>query len=135
MPSTAQERLAAQANLSTGPVVIGITASTQTSHTKKFTIAVTDVAGEAVEAAVRLRAQWLDGAALLATTSVATLAETGSGAEVSTTAKPSLIIDTSAAGAAEISVTDVVGSGMSGYLLVEPLNRPGASQVLAATLS
>ena len=49
-----------------------------------------------------------------------TQAETGAGSEVSTTAKARLQILTSAAGVAEVSVTDVAGgSGATIYMLVE----------------
>lgn len=56
-----------------------------------------------------------------------TLAETGAGAEISTTAKPSLLFSTSSTGAAEVSVTDVAGaSGLTVYLEVRPAPDLGA---------
>jgi len=58
-----------------------------------------------------------------------TLAETGAGAEVSTTAKPTLLFTTDANGAATISVTDVAGaSGLSVYLEVAPVSVPAGAK-------
>ncbi len=63
-----------------------------------------------------------DATGILAVAAAFTMAETGAGAEVSTTAKPRLIFTTSAAGAATLSVTDVAtGSGKKLWLKVEPL--------------
>jgi len=55
-----------------------------------------------------------------------TLAETGAGAEVSATAKPTLLFTTDAAGAAVISATDVAsGSGATLYLAIYPVGTTG----------
>tara|TARA_R110000824_G_scaffold377727_1_gene569073 strand:+ start:119 stop:535 length:417 start_codon:yes stop_codon:yes gene_type:complete len=52
---------------------------------------------------------------------VFTMAETGAGSEVSTTAKPALLFATDAAGSATLSVTDVAGgSGLTTFLHVSP---------------
>jgi hypothetical protein len=62
-----------------------------------------------------------DADMLLSLVGAFTMAETGAGAEVSTTAKPRLLFTTSAAGAATLSVTDVAtGSGATVYLEVRP---------------
>lgn len=54
------------------------------------------------------------------------LAETGAGTAVTGTTRATLLVTTSAAGAATIAVTDVAGaSGATVYLKVEPLNKPG----------
>jgi hypothetical protein len=51
-----------------------------------------------------------------------TMAETGAGAEVFGSGTPTLVFTTSAAGVAEISVTDVAGgSGKSPLLVISPL--------------
>ena len=64
-----------------------------------------------------------DAAGLLAESTAFTIAETGAGAEVSTTAKASLIFTTSAAGAASLTVHDVAGaSGASLFLEVSPFS-------------
>jgi hypothetical protein len=64
-----------------------------------------------------------------------TLAETGDGAEVSTTAKARLIFTTSAAGAATISITDVAGgSGTTVYLSIRRIFTSNDRAVDAAPL-
>jgi len=63
-----------------------------------------------------------------------TMAETGTGAEVSTTANATLIITTAADGAAVVGVTDVPGaSGKTVYLQVTPLGDLGPIKYLALT--
>tara|TARA_R100000329_G_scaffold117445_1_gene96667 strand:+ start:83 stop:490 length:408 start_codon:yes stop_codon:yes gene_type:complete len=63
------------------------------------------------------------------------LAETGDGAEVSTTAKARLIFTTSAAGAATISITDVAGgSGTTVYLSIRRIFTSNDRAVDAAPL-
>lgn len=85
-----------------------------------------DGAGEDVAEAITCRAQLLDGNAELAAAAAYTMAETGAGAEVSASARPALIFTTSAAGAATLSVTDVVGGAdESVFLLVEPIPGEG----------
>lgn len=54
------------------------------------------------------------------------LAESGAGAAVTSTTRATLLVTTSTAGVAQITVRDVVGaSGDTLYLKVEPLNKPG----------
>lgn len=61
------------------------------------------------------------------------IAETGDGAEVSPTGKARLIFTTSAAGAATLSVTDVVGaSDATCYLMVRPMLSSAELKVLPA---
>jgi len=70
-----------------------------------------------------------------------TLAETGAGAEVSVTAKASLLFTTSAAGAATIAVTDVSGASTATfYLRITPAAasagaKPGPSTIVAITFA
>ena len=78
------------------------------------------VAGPA--AASQYIATVYDSAMLLGVAAAWTMAETGAGAEVSTTAKPRLLFTTDANGAAVLSVTDVAGaSGLSVYVEVRPV--------------
>jgi hypothetical protein len=68
-----------------------------------------------------------------------TMAETGAGAEVSTTAKAKLLFTTSAAGAATLTVHDVAGaSGATIYLRVSPCGvsagaHPSPAAIIALT--
>lgn len=82
-----------------------------------------------------------DADMLLETAANYTLAETGVGAEVSTTAKASLLFTTDANGDATISVTDVSGTSTDTlYLEVSPMGGSGSlpaggSTILAITFS
>lgn len=61
-----------------------------------------------------------------------TMAETGTGTEISTTANAALLIDTDAAGAAIVTVTDVSGVFVGTvYLEVAPVNLLGSPRILA----
>ncbi len=82
-------------------------------------IAVTVAAPQA--AVTQYIAQVYEQTMIEALAAAATMAETGAGAEVSTTANASLIFTTDAAGAATLSVTDVAGaSGKTFFLEVRP---------------
>ena len=62
------------------------------------------------------------------------LGEAGAGTEVSTTDQARLFVQTSAAGVAQLEVTDVVGaSGATVHLVVRPLNQPGFPGYAAVT--
>jgi len=76
----------------------------------------------------------LDAAGLRSLVGAFTCAETGDGTLVTTTAKPSGIFTTSAAGAAVISVTDVAtGSSATVYLVVRPLDAVQPAQYAIVT--
>jgi hypothetical protein len=71
---------------------------------------------------------------LLAEATAYTMAETGGGAEISTTAKPTLLFSLSAAGAAQITVTDVSGASDTDlYLVLRPLHSDGPIQYQSIT--
>ncbi len=64
------------------------------------------------------------------------MAETGDGAEVSTTAKPRLLFTASSTGTAELSVTDVAGaSGLTVYLEVRPAGALTAAEGRGAAVA
>jgi len=101
---------------------VALTAAAESSDT----IAVT-MAGPAVAAAYR--ATVVTNATGLPDATKYTLAETGAGTEISATAQASLLFATSAAGAAEITVTDVLGgSDTNVYLLIEPMSTQAGTQ-------
>ena len=108
-----------------GPLTL--TAAAESSDT----IAVT-MAGPAVAAAYR--ATVVLAATGLPDATKYTVAETGAGTEISTTGQASLLFATSAAGAAELTVTDVLGgSNASVFLLVEPVATSAGARGGAAT--
>lgn len=110
--------------------VITLAAAAEADNAIAVTIQVNDYDGDAVTAVRRLvchalKADFTQDAAAL------TLAETGAGAEVSTTAKASLYVTTNAAGLAVVTVTDVT-TALAGtaYLRVEEVaNEDGAARV------
>lgn len=82
-----------------------------------------------------------DADMLLAVVGAITVAETGPGAGVSTTAKPALLFTTDANGAAVVTVTDVSGSSTASfYVEVSPLSvsagaKAGPSAILSITFA
>ena len=86
-----------------------LTAAAEAGNAIAVTIDVQDQNSAAVAAVTRLHCQVYDAAMLLSLVGAFTCAETGLGTEVSTTAKPGLLIDTDAGGDAIVTVTDVSG--------------------------
>lgn len=115
------------------PTVVSIAATpgADAGNTMPVVILVTDKDGNTVSGTVRLKCTMLDGTMVPSLAAAWTLAETGAGAEVSTTAQASLVIDTDATGNATVTVTDVAtGSTETLFMTVEPIDVPGA-KVLA----
>lgn len=116
-----------------GERLIGLSAAAEAGNAIAVTVAVTDGAGQAVTAAVRLRVT------AFAAGNCA-LTETGAGAQVGPTSpanpNPVMVIDTDATGAATVTVTDSTGAlaGTIG-LIVEPLNVFGRAQYLTLTFA
>lgn len=98
---------------------IGLTVNAESSDT----IAV-DVQGP--QQVSQYVAELYDSSMLEAVVGAFTMAETGAGAEVSTSARPRLIFTTDANGAAELTITDVAtGSGATLFLVVKALPSAG----------
>ena len=84
----------------------------------------------------RLSCRLYDASMLEALVAAWTMAETGAGAEVSTTARPALLIDTNGNGAAQVTVTDVSGVfAGTVYLEVTPENSPGSPSIVPLTFA
>lgn len=82
----------------------------------------TDLAGNAVAAAVTCRAEILDANGELEVDTAFHLGKGASGTELSTTDKPALLFTTTAAGVAQLEVTDVVGaSGATKLIRIIPI--------------
>lgn len=115
-----------------GAVTVDHVAPTFTVGTESTdTIAVVMASG--VAAVQRFRAEVFDSATMVALAATFTIAETGAGAEVVGSGTPQLIFTTSAAGAATITITDVVGaSSKTAYLVVTPVLTSAASEVIVA---
>ncbi len=126
-----KDRMVAAGQISTrkltvAPVIPDFTAAVETGNTISVVIQMVDPDGNSVARAVDLLCVIRKSDGLVATVSEFTLAETGDGTEVSTTAKPSLIITTDAEGQCTIAVTDVSGAYTAdAYLEVTPLNTLG----------
>lgn len=122
-------------------VTVALTAAAEAGNAIEVTINLVNLAGEAVSRAQRLHCHLYDSAMLDALAAAYTMAETGAGAAVSTSAKPGLLIDTDANGDAKVTVTDVSGvSTATVYLKVDPLptsgsNKPGVPAMIALTFA
>ncbi len=108
--------------------VPSLTAAAESGNAIAVTIGLKDGMGVTLARAQRLKCQILDAAGLIGLVAEWTLAETGAGSEISTTARPTLIIETDASGAAVVTVTDVSGTfAGTVYLEVTPVSLAGAS--------
>lgn len=120
------------ADLQVGLLYASLTAAAENANVRAVTIQAKDFTGADVAAAVKFHCQIFDANMLAGTVDLWRLAETGTGSEITATAKPSLIIQTSAAGAAIVSVTDVAGgSNTTVYLKISPLLAFGRDEYVA----
>lgn len=101
-----------------GVTTLGLTVGTEDTNVIDIDVQLQDVAGNSVASADAWVCTVVGEAA-----AVATVAETGAGAELGTTAKPGLGFTLSAAGAAQLAITDVVGaSGLTFCIHFQPLD-------------
>ena len=101
-----------------GITTLALTVAAEDTNVIDIGVQLTDVAGNSVASADAWVCEVVGEAA-----AVATVAETGAGAELGTTAKPGLGFTLSAAGAATLSVTDVAGaSGLTFCVKFSPLD-------------
>ena len=113
-------------------VYASLSAAAEAANERVVTVQVKNFLDTNVAFAVKLRCELLTSAMLPAAAVDFTMAETGGGSEVTDTAKPQLIIETSAAGAASLTVTDVIGAtNTTIYLVVTPLEKFGRPQYVA----
>lgn len=107
---------------------VTLTVGAEDTNVLPVTVQLVDAGGQSVAEVQRCEAYVVGEAA-----AAFVVAETGAGAELSNTARPALAFTTSAAGVAEISVTDVVGaSGDTVTLVVRPLDvlsAPSSAEV------
>lgn len=133
--------LAALAAASTGIVFPDLAAGAEAGNAIPVTIQLKDMAGVNVARAQRLHCRLYDASMLEALVAAFTMAETGAGSEVSTTARPAMLIDTDANGAATLTVTDVSGAfAGTVYLEVIPVIvaagvEPGVPAIIALTFA
>lgn len=114
------------ARVRTQMVTFTLTAAAEVADVIAVTVNLVDLAGVAVSRAQRFMVQAFKADMTLASSAEITLAETGTGSEVSTTAKPVLVAATDASGDAVISVTDVAGgSGLALFLVFTPVQASG----------
>lgn len=116
--------------------LVGLTANAEASNAIAVDIAVADLDGAAVTSAVILECYILDADGIEAVAADWTLAETGAGSEISNTAQSRLLIQTSAAGLAQVTVSDV-STAYAGdvYLVVKPIAVLGATEVEVLTFA
>ena len=118
--------------LSVVPVIPVLTAGAEASNAIPVTIQLKDADAVNVSRVVTLKCTCYDANGLLCVVGDIRLAETGAGAEVTATAKPTLFITTSSTGAATVTVTDVSAASTAVfYLVIEPMGTPGSPAVVA----
>jgi len=124
--------------LATIPALVDLTPAAEAADVIAVTVNLVDLEGDDLDRAQRLLCEVFKDDMTQASSAEFTLAETGSGSEVSTTAKPRLLIDTDASGDATVSITDVAGaSGATVFLQVTPVststNVPGHPRIIEVT--
>ncbi len=125
--------------LATKIAMVDLTSGVQAGAVLPITVNITDMEGDALGRVQRCVATVYTADMLQGLVGVYTLAETGTGTEISTTAKPTLLFDTDASGDAVIGITDVGGAGISGFLEVRPVststNVPGHARIIAFVIA
>ena len=120
------------ADLQAGLLYASLTAAAEAGDSRVVTLQVKDFTGANLAAAVRFHCQVFAADMSPAESTAFTLAETGTGSEISTTAKAGLLIQTSALGVASITVHDVAGaSGVTVYLKVSPILAFGRDEYIS----
>lgn len=105
---------------------LDLTVGAEAANAIPVTLQVVDQEGSALAGALEYLVEVRDADMLLELVGAYTLAETGAGAEVSTTARPSLLITTSDAGAAQVTITDVSTTSTDTlHLLFIPVSHRG----------
>lgn len=109
-----------------------LTPAIQAGATRAVSIQVKDINGDSVAAATTLLCQLFDNSMVPSLAAAFTMAETGNGSETTTTANPALVIQTSAAGVATLTITDVItNSGATIHLLVTPVGVFGRPELVS----
>lgn len=112
-----------------GLTTVATSVGTESTDTIAVTCTLTDLGGNTIASADA----WIAEVVGLEVAAY-TLAETGAGAEVSATGSDALLFTFSAAGAAEITVTDVVGaSGATVQLALRPADSLAVPTYVAVT--
>lgn len=108
---------------------VSLSAAAESADVIAVTATLTDLYGNTITNADQWKAEVVGEAA-----AAYTIAETGAGAEVSITARPALVFTFSAAGVAELSVTDVSGgTDTDVVLLLTPTDTFGKPASITLT--
>jgi hypothetical protein len=128
--------LSALAAAATTPIRAILTPAAEAGNAISVGIQIKGLDGANVARVQRLRCQIYDVNMLHGVVGSWRAAETGPGTEVSVTAKPQILIDTDANGAASVTVTDVSGTyAGTVYLEVVPENGQGVSSIVSLTFA
>lgn len=118
------------------PAKAELTPGAEAGNAIAVAVQVKDTTGANVARTQRFACRVYDAAMGPTLAAAWTLAETGAGAEISTTARPQLLIDTDANGAATVAVTDVSGVFVGTvYLELTPENKQGVPSIVALTFA
>lgn len=122
--------------LTVPPVLAILTASAEASNAIPIAIQLKDADGNNVSRAARLHCEVLDDNMLRAATADFRLTETGSGTIVSQASKAGLLIETSSAGVATLSISDVstVYAGAM-WVKVTPVGTLGSPSMIKVTFA
>lgn len=140
MPWVKDRMIAASAistrKLTVVPVIPDFELAAESGNVISVLIQMKDPDGNNVARATDLKCSLYRADGTVALVAAFTMAETGDGTLVSTTAKPTLIVTTSADGDCVISITDVSGSFTGNvFLEVTPLNTFGSPGLATVTFA
>lgn len=120
---------AAIAEIYANLVTVTLSAGAEASNVIAVTVNLVSITGAAVSRTQRLVCSLYEATGIEAIAALFTMAETGTGTEISTTGNARLIIETDANGDAVVSVTDVAtASGKTMYLIVQPCPPSGTNE-------
>ena len=134
---TASRRLAAMVkDNALAPAMPVAVVGTEAANAIPVSLQLVDADGSNLPSSRRLLCQALDANMEFGAVAAFTLAETGTGDEVSTTAKAGLLITTDKLGVAQVTVTDVSGIlAATAWLLVTPVDGFGAPALIPMTFA
>jgi hypothetical protein len=128
--------VAAHIGATTKPIRALLSAGAESSNAIAVTVTAQDADGTALTGAKTFLARLYSASMEPLAPADWSLAETGAGSGLTTSGATGLIFDTGAAGTATITVTDDTAAfAGTVYLLVEPINQPGAKTYATLTFS
>jgi len=111
---------------------VQLTPNGDTGNAQTVDIQVLDAAGKPLKAVTRVEVRLFEATMIESAAAAWTMAETGAGTVVSTTANAALVLDTDANGQAQVTITDVAtGTTATLYAKAKALNVSSAETLTA----